>query len=333
MESARRLLQRAAARLAVAGVPDPEVDAELLLSHVTGRPRLMLRLADSSVDAVQAARFEECLDLRARRVPLQHITGRAAFRYLELRVGPGVFIPRPETEVLVDAALDFLRHSGRPSPDGGLARDVLPAALVVDLCSGSASLALSLALEAPGSRVLAVELSEEALQWAGWNIADHAERLRAARSSLHLIAADATAVAEPGGRLDHVLGIVDLVITNPPYIPVGAVPRDPEVRDHDPDVALYGGPDGMDVIRRLARQAALLLRAGGLLLVEHADTQGEAAADSGVPGLLRSMRAGGGHAAWCHVADHVDLAGRPRFTSAQRSAQVATGSGGAGGSG
>lgn len=314
VESARRLLSRAAARLAAAGVPNPDVDAELLLSHVTGRPRLMLRMSDSTVDAAEAARFEECLDLRARRVPLQHITGRAAFRHLELRVGPGVFIPRPETEVMVDAALDHLRQAPLRAP-----------ALAVDLCCGSGAIALSLAVEAPGTRVLAVELSGPALQWARRNVADHAERLRAATSSVQVIPADATTVAEPGGRLDDVQGLVDLVITNPPYIPVDAVPRDPEVRDHDPGLALYGGADGLAVIRPLARQAALLLRPGGLLMVEHADRQGEDAAELGVPGLLRSMRDLDGRPPWRDVADHPDLGGRPRFTCARRRAAVTTG--------
>ncbi|MGB8021655.1 MAG: HemK/PrmC family methyltransferase [Candidatus Nanopelagicales bacterium] len=337
MESARRLLQHAGARLAAAGLPNPDLDAELLLSHVTGRPRLMLRLAGATVDAAQAARFDECLDLRARRVPLQHITGRAAFRHIELRVGPGVFIPRPETEVMVDAALDALRHRprrasegatpGRPLADRGPGRDTdtRSGPLIVDLCTGSGALALSLAVEAPGSRVVAVELSEPALGWAQGNIADHEGRLTAARSSVELVLADATRVADPGGALVRLRGQVDLVITNPPYIPVGAVPRDPEVRDHDPDMALYGGADGLDVVRPLARQAALLLNQGGLLLVEHADAQGEEAGVAGVPWLLRDMHDDDGGPTWCDVADHVDLAGRPRFTSARRAVRAAAG--------
>lgn len=350
MESARRLLQEAGARLTAAGVPNPDLDAELLLSHVTGRPRLVLRLAGSTVDAAQAARFEECLDLRVRRVPLQHITGRAAFRHLELRVGPGVFIPRPETEVMVDAALDALQCRRRQAPEGlapastgqphgGSGSDTDPKprrALIVDLCTGSGALALSLALEAPGSHVVAVELSGPALGWARENVADHMGRLIAAGSSVELVRADATRVADPGGPLDRLRGRVDLVISNPPYVPVGAVPRDPEVRDHDPDVALYGGPDGLDMVRPLARQAALLLTPRGLLLVEHADAQGEDAAAAGVPGTLRAMRDDHGRPTWCEVTDHFDLAGRPRFTSARRTVRavaglVASGPGGDGG--
>jgi release factor glutamine methyltransferase len=270
------------------------------------------------VTADEAGRFAALVELRARRVPLQHLTGTAPFRHLELRVGPGVFIPRPETELLVDTALHHLRAG--PS-----------SALVVDLCTGSGALALSLALEAPGCRVVAVEASGAALEWARANLADHASAIRAARSSAELVAADATAVAEPGGALEHLRARVDLVVSNPPYIPEGAVPRDPEVRDHDPAVALFGGPDGLDVIRKLQVQAAALLREGGMVLIEHADAQGEDAAEIGVPALLRDQPAravrdqtGSGEGpdgpapAWREVVDHLDLSGRPRYTSAIR---------------
>jgi release factor glutamine methyltransferase len=227
---------------------------------------------------------------------------------------------------------------------------------VVDLCTGSAALALSLAVEVPGAQVHAVELSPEALDWATRNVDACAEDVRAAGSELRLHSADATTAAEPGGALAHLAGIVDVVVTNPPYVPDAAVPREPEVRDHDPHLALFGGPDGLDVIRPLARQAALLLRPGGLLLVEHADAQGEDAGALGVPALLRTMvepadpdpapRATGPGAfterppssaprpsaldpgpprpAWRDVADHPDLAGRPRFTSAIRAGQDRT---------
>ena len=304
MEPTRELLAGAAEQLAAAGVPTPEVDAELLLAHVTGRPRALLRMAGGTVTDVQSSEFAALVAQRAQRIPLQHLTGLAPFRHLELRVGPGVFIPRPETELMVDHVLGFAAGRGtvardevgsgnRPAhqprlsgetpspPDVGL--------LVVDLCSGSAALALSIATEVPGSRVIAVELSPTAIEWARGNIADHADQIAAASSSVELLESDATDVAGPAGALVELRGRVDVVVTNPPYVPAEAIPREPEVRDHDPDLALYGGPDGLEVVRPLAEQAALLLRPGGLFLVEHADVQGEDAGDSGVPAVLRAL--------------------------------------------
>jgi release factor glutamine methyltransferase len=392
--SARALLARASAELAQAGVATPQVDAELLLAHVTGRPRLTLGLV-GEVPPEQEHAFAALIERRVAREPLQHLIGVAPFRHLMLMVGPGVFVPRPETELLVDAVLAHLRGSiragrgpevgapaetwtggspagstpagspaaGSPPPPGSPPAGSSPARapagpVLVDLCTGSAAIALSLASEMPGARVHAVELSEDALAWARRNVAEHSGAVRAAGSELLLVPADATDVAEPGAALAELAGTVDVVVTNPPYVPDAAVPREPEVRDHDPHLALFGGPDGLDVIRPLARQAALLLRPGGLLLVEHADAQGEGAGPLGVPGLLRSLpdpqwsadrtqptptqaapssiqaapsstQAAPSHTrvaaspppAWQAVTDHPDLAGRPRFTSAIRSGQ------------
>jgi release factor glutamine methyltransferase len=307
--SARALLARASAELAQAGVATPQVDAELLLAHVTGRPRLTLGMV-GEVPPEQEHAFAALIERRVAREPLQHLVGVAPFRHLMLMVGPGVFVPRPETELLVDAVLAHLRGSiragrgpavGAPaeswtggslpgSPPAGSSPARAPAGpVLVDLCTGSAAIALSLASEMPGARVHAVELSEDALAWARRNVAEHSGAVRAAGSELLLVPADATDVAEPGAALAELAGTVDVVVTNPPYVPDAAVPREPEVRDHDPHLALFGGPDGLDVIRPLARQAALLLRPGGLLLVEHADAQGEGAGPLGVPGLLRSL--------------------------------------------
>jgi len=307
VSGARELLAQAEARLRTAGVPTPRVDAELLLSHVTGRPRALLRLA-ADPDRQERARFLELVAARARRVPLQHLTGEAPFRHLVLQVGPGVFVPRPETELLVDLVLAHLAGSARPP-------------VVVDLCTGSGALALSLALEVPGSSILAVELHEEALTWARRNVEAHAAELARVGSSVALLAGDATLAAESGGPLREWRGRVDAVVTNPPYVPDEAVPRDPEVRDHDPAQALFGGPDGLVVVRGLVVQAAGLLRPGGLLVVEHSDAQGEQAGPGGVPGLLRAQRDGRGRRTWQAVADHADLGGRPRHTSAIRSGQ------------
>jgi release factor glutamine methyltransferase len=195
----------------------------------------------------------------------------------------------------------------------------------VDLCTGSGALALALATEVPGSVVHAVERSTEALAWARRNLEEQEPAIRARGSRCTLVGGDATICAEPGEALAHLGGAVDVVVSNPPYVPDDAVPREPEVRDHDPHVALFGGPDGLAVVRPLVEQAARLLRPGGLLLVEHADAQGEAAGRHGVPGVLRAAR--DPHdprsSAWLEVADHEDLAGRPRVTAAIRAGRMA----------
>ncbi len=262
----------------------PRVDAELLLAHVLGVPRTALLTRDD-VDDDAAARFAALLDQRAARVPLQHLTGRAPFRHLELAVGPGVFVPRPETEQLVEWALARLAGVAEP--------------VVVDLGSGSGAIALSVAHEHRGARVTAVERDPQAIEWTRHNAA-----LRAAAGDppVTVLAGDMT---EPG-LLRDLDGAVDLVVSNPPYVPDGArVPR--EVADHDPPLALWGGPDGLDVVRGLLRTAARLLRPGGALGIEHADQQGDA-----LPALVR------GTGDFTAVADHPDLAGRPRFTTALR---------------
>lgn len=281
---ARALLGDATRRLTDAGVESPRVDAELLLAHVLGLSRSgLLTMVD--VAAGDADRFTALVHQRADRVPLQHLTGRAAFRYLELAVGPGVFVPRPETEQLAGWALEQLAGMSAP--------------VVVDLGSGSGALALSLAHEHPGARVTAVERDPEAIEWTRHNAAARAA------------AGDAAVDVRSGDMTDPELlreldGVVDLVVSNPPYVPDGArVPR--EVADHDPPLALWGGPDGLDVVRGLLVTAARLLRPGGLIGVEHADQQGSA-----LPALVR---ASGG---WTDVEDHPDLAGRPRFTTARR---------------
>jgi release factor glutamine methyltransferase len=303
VETARVLLDRAESRLAAAGVASPRVDAELLLAHVTGRPRAMLRSA-GDLPADQMERFAGLIDRRARREPLQHLTGTAPFRYLELEVGPGVFVPRPETELLVDPVLAHVAAARTAAPARG--------PLIVDLCTGSGALALALATEVPGSSVYAVELDPDTVRWARSNLDRCAAAVADVDSSVSLLTSDARTVAEPDGPLFEFVGLVDVVVSNPPYIPDEAIPRDPEVRDHDPALALFGGPDGLDVIRRLVVQAARLLRPGGLVVVEHADVQGDDAGASGVPGVLRASP----H--WTDVADHRDLSGLPRFTTATR---------------
>ncbi|HYH24579.1 MAG TPA: peptide chain release factor N(5)-glutamine methyltransferase [Blastococcus sp.] len=282
--NARALVTGAAGRLADAGVESPRVDAELLLAHVLGIPRARLLTLDE-VDDDAASRFEVLLGQRADRVPLQHLTGHAPFRFLELAVGPGVFVPRPETELLVGWALEQLSGIAQP--------------LVVDLGSGSGAIALSIASEHPGARVIAVERDTGAIEWTRHNARARAE---AGDTPVEVVAGDMT---DPR-LLAELDGGVDLVVSNPPYVPDGArVPR--EVADHDPPLALWGGPDGLDVVRGLVGTAARLLRQEGSLGIEHADQQGGA-----VPAVVR---ASGG---WTDVRDHPDLAGRPRFTTARR---------------
>jgi release factor glutamine methyltransferase len=260
------------------------VDAELLLAHALGSTRTGLLTRDD-VPAAAAARFADLVEQRAGRVPLQHLTGRAPFRHLELAVGPGVFVPRPETEQLAGWALAQLT--------------ALPAPVVVDLGSGSGALALAIAQEHPGARVTAVERDPVAVEWTRANAA---ARAAAGDTPVTVVDGDMT---DPG-LVQELDGTVDLVVSNPPYVPEGArLPR--EVADHDPPLALWGGPDGLDVVRGLLRTAARLLRPGGALGIEHADQQGTA-----VPALVR---ASGG---WTAVEDHPDLAGRPRYTTARR---------------
>ncbi|MGY1722411.1 peptide chain release factor N(5)-glutamine methyltransferase [Blastococcus sp. SYSU DS0533] len=277
-------MRGAAARLAEAGVESPRVDAELLLAHVLGVPRTRLLTLDD-VDGAATARFEALVAQRADRVPLQHLTGRAPFRHLELLVGPGVFVPRPETEQLVSWALERLAGVAEP--------------VVVDLGSGSGAIALSLAHEHPGARVTAVERDPGAIGWTRHNAGARAEAGDTPVTVLDGDMTDPELLRELDGR-------VDLVVSNPPYVPDGArVPR--EVADHDPPLALWGGPDGLDVVRGLLVTAARLLRPGGWIGIEHADQQGES-----LPAVVRS------HGGFTDVDDHPDLAGRPRYTTARR---------------
>ncbi|WP_200799364.1 peptide chain release factor N(5)-glutamine methyltransferase [Williamsia sterculiae] len=280
---------RAATRiLAAAGAQSPRVDAELLLAHVTGVERGRL-IALDGLDEVATAAFDELVAARATRVPLQHLTGHAHFGGLELQVGPGVFIPRPETEGLLAWALSTLPD--RP--------DARPA--VVDLCSGSGALALSIARERPTAAVIAVELSEHALIWLRRN--STAQRVAGGRS-ITVVGDDATDPALPQ-RLD-LAGATDLVVANPPYVPL-TDDLPPEVLDHDPASALFGGLDGMAVIVPMITVIARLLTDGGRCAVEHDDTTGAAVIDA--------FRRHGG---FVDIEQHLDLVGHDRFVTARR---------------
>ncbi|WP_346538474.1 peptide chain release factor N(5)-glutamine methyltransferase [Micromonospora sp. DPT] len=279
-------MTRATRTLTAAGVESARAEAELLAAYVLDVPRGRLALADGFT-AAQRERFEALVARRADREPLQHLTGRAGFRHLELAVGPGVFVPRPETELLAGWGIEVART--RPAP------------LVVDLCSGSGAIALAVAQEVPVARVVAVERSPAALEWLRRNAA---ERAAAGDRPIEVVAADVT---DPE-LLAALVGEVDVLLCNPPYVP-RAVAVPPEVAGHDPDEAVFGGTDGLSVIRPVLARAGDLLRPGGGLGVEHDDTHGAA-----VPALL----AGDGR--YVDVTEHRDLAGRSRFATAYRRA-------------
>jgi len=271
------LVRWATSVLADAGVASPQADATWLACHRAGGTPAALVTAPPPAGAARDG-FAADVARRTTREPLQHIIGTAPFRTVTLAVGPGVFVPRPETELVAGWAVDAAQAAG-------------PAPVVADLCTGSGAIALAVAHEVPDAVVHAVEADAEAAAWAQRNLAGSGVHLHreAARDCL--------------SGLD---GGVDVVVANPPYIPRDAVIRDPEVARWDPPAALWGGVDGLDVVRDVVAAARRLLRTGGTVVIEHADLQGDA-----VPRLLLG-------AEWSDVADHSDLAGRPRFTTARR---------------
>ena len=271
------MLATAVERLRGAGVESAAYDAGVLLAHVLGVPRTELALVEA-VSSAQAERFGHLVGQRAARVPLQHLTGIAYFRHVELAVGPGVFVPRPETELLAGWAVEQA--------------SLIESPVVVDLGTGSGAIAKAVAREVPAARVHAVELDERAHAWAARNLAGTGVDLRQ---------------GDLAEAFDDLAGAVDVLVSNPPYIPHEAWETVAvEVRDHDPELALYATGDGLDTIRVVERRAALLLRPGGAVGVEHADVQGESA-----PAVF----AAGGR--WEEVRDHRDLAGRARFLTAR----------------
>lgn len=279
-------LAKASSAFASAGIETPEIDAQLLAAHVLGSSRGSIQsdlIIGRELTARELQEFEELAEQRAQRIPLQHLTAKGYFRNLELKVGKGVFIPRPETESVAELAIQALRAvPGEP--------------IAVDLCTGSGAIAISMATEVPNAKVYAWELNPDSEIFLRDNIAAYG-------NSVRLTMGD---IADDESFKDLV-GKVSVVISNPPYIPVGAIPRDVEVREHDPALALYGGEDGMDVMRVVSRRAMELLVPGGFLVVEHADNQA---------GVVADLLIGDG---WKQVRSHKDLSGRDRAVSAVKS--------------
>jgi len=280
-------------------VETARVDAELLACHVLGvtRGELAAALVTGRDLSFDLERYDQLVGDRAQRIPLQHLTGTAAFRRLELAVGPGVFIPRPETEAVTQVAIDEVNAAASANPEADI--------IAVDLCTGSGAIALALAQETGASHVHAVEYSELAFAWAEQNLAlfAHAEPAAAARVQLHQ--ADATQAA----TLSELDGRVAVVVSNPPYIPPGQVPKDIEVREHDPEIALYGrGDDGLKVPLGVLNRAQRLLHPGGVLVLEHAEVQARA---------LREAALAAG--TWSEITTRPDFAGRPRMLYAKYS--------------
>lgn len=276
-------LKDATERLTRSGVASPQVDAELLLAHVTGVSRgevLAWVHTDRSLTADQLVDWDRLLARREKREPLQHLTGTAAFMSFEVSVGPGVFVPRPETQALVEAAID--QALAMAVGEEGLR--------ILDLCSGSGVVAISLARAIPHANVSAVEASPEALAYLERNVENLAPNIRVVALSV------AECAEEFGGS-----GF-DMILANPPYVPVSEVPNDPEVATYDPAMALFGGADGLDIVHHIQALANSQLRPGGYLAIEHSNLQGDA-----VRAIMNS-------AGMRSVSTEKDFAERERFT-------------------
>jgi len=277
MTNLSQFLAETAAKFQTAGIESFQADAETLIGFSLGISRGELQAKAFLGESFEVSEeLQELIERRSRREPLQHLTGVAHFRNLSLAVGPGVFIPRPETESVVSIALEQLQ---------GISN-----ARVLDIGTGSGAIAISIATEA-NLQVDAIELSDDAARFTLQNI-------DSSRASVNLLVGDFR-------EIPLEFASYDLVISNPPYIPLGAIPLDPEVRDFDPELALYGGEDGLDLIREIIEHARLLLREGGMLVLEHADGQSDMVCE-----LLLAN--------WQTVRAHPDSTGRLRAVSAVR---------------
>lgn len=283
MNALRRAIDDAAVTLAEAGIDSARWDAEQLAAHLVGTDRGRLGLLESADDDF-LGRYREVVTARSQRVPLQHLLGTAPFGPVLLHVGPGVFIPRPETEALLEWATS---------------QQLAPQPVIVDLCTGSGALAVALANHRPAARIIAIDNSDTALEYA---------RRNAQGTAIELLCADVTELACDPGLLAELDGRVDLLVANPPYVPDDAA-LDPEVAQHDPRQAVFGGPDGLAVITPLVRLAGRWLRPGGLIGVEHDDTTS-----------AQTVELFDRTASFEDVQARRDLTGRPRFVTARRRA-------------
>lgn len=280
-----QVLARLAQQFETAGIESARADAEVLVADIlqVGRGELSAQaIIGLEVEPGDLERIRAQAEKRARRVPLQHLTGKAFFRNLELSVGPGVFVPRPETELLAQIGIDALNAA----ISAGNAKPV-----AADLGTGSGAIALSLATEVPTAYVYAVELSDDAMPWTTKNFARYGANAQLRQGDL------ADAFQDLNGQLSA-------VVSNPPYIPDDMVPIYPEVHLHDPALALYGGTDGLDLIRKVSKTAQRLLVSGGVLALEHADIQSQS--------VVQLLLADG----WRDVTPHQDLNQRDRVVSA-----------------
>lgn len=284
----RDAIAEATEQLAAAGVPSPRADAEQLAAHLIGVPRTRLALVPLVEPAMLEA-YRKMVDQRAKRIPLQYITGVASIGSVDVEVGPGVFVPRPETELVFAWALSFLEAYCPHAP------------VVLDLCTGSGALALAIAHARPDAVVHAVERDERALEWARRNAAHRAQAGDAPVSVHAGDAGDPALLRELDGR-------VDVVVSNPPYLPLDAE-LEPEVAEHDPPQALFGGTDGLDVIRTMVGNIGRWLRVDGAVVIEHDDANG-----AGLASLLRD------HGGFTEIIEHDDLAEKPRYVTARRTA-------------
>ena len=272
------LLDRGVAAFEAAEIESSRVDAELIVAFVLGLSRGELQTKVIMGESLEdTAAIEELFARRAAREPLQHLTGEAYFRNLTLKVGKGVFVPRPETELLTQLALDAASAFESPT--------------VIDLCAGSGAIGIAIATELPSANVFAVEKSEDAFGYT--------------KANYEALAPQATVIlGDAVDAFQELNGNVQVVVSNPPYIPSAMVPIYPEVALHDPALALYSGEDGLDLIRAISKRAQELLVAGGTVAIEHADMQSEA--------VVQLLLADG----WREIVDHKDFNGRPRAVTA-----------------
>ncbi|MFZ9212992.1 MAG: peptide chain release factor N(5)-glutamine methyltransferase [Candidatus Nanopelagicales bacterium] len=278
-------------RLKNANVPSPRFDAESLVAFVLKTSRNRVGLIAEITDE-QYREIEKLVEKRVRRIPLQHLIGEQGFRYLVLNVGPGVFIPRPETELLVESVIRYIKDKNQEK------------VLVVDYCAGSGSIALSIAKECSNVEVFAIEKSLEAFKYLEANYLKYENEIKSQNSKVHLINADVNSEVIEINNLEDQF---DVVVSNPPYIPEKMVPKEIEVKDHDPAIALYGGKDGLEIVRVVVEKATKLLKTGGLLAIEHSDLQGNLDNELSVPYLLKSSNC------FEKIEDRKDLNALPRY--------------------